>query len=119
MSDIPTDSLAQVENFDIYEVCWQMGSNYVPQYPEIVSSSLCDIDSQYVNYICIDGMPHKGEICALWDTLYDNNINMEDYMEIGKDELCGFTDEETGIFIDSPVSAVCNAWSDVCINSIV
>ena len=117
VSDIPWDSLYQVENFDLWEVCYAMSSNYEPEYPSIVDSDLCNTDSNYSQYICIDGLPHKGEICALWDTLADNDVAVEDYSMMTKDELCGYTDE-SNVTVYSVTDTICDAWGTVCVNDI-
>jgi hypothetical protein len=50
---IPWDSLSQIEdgNFSVDDVCYHMSSAYEPQYPEIVDSSICDIDSTTSSYV--------------------------------------------------------------------
>lgn len=94
-----------------------MSSSYVSEYPEIVDKTLCDTTSNYSQYICIDGEPHKGEICALWDTLADNNVAVEDYAMMSKDELCGYTGEDN-VTVESVTDTICDAWSDICVNDI-
>ena len=68
--------------------------------------------------MCYDGYPHKGEICALWDSLAEENIAVEDYTIMdSKDELCGYTDD-SNVTVDSVTDIICDAWSDVCVNDI-
>ena len=117
MSAVPWDSLSQVDGFDLWEVCYFMSSSYEPEYPEIVDKSLCETTSNWSSYICIDGVPHKGEICALWDDLAENGVAVEDYAMMSKDELCGYTGEDN-VTVESVTDIICDAWSDVCVNDI-
>ena len=116
-SAVPWDSLSQVEGFDLYEVCYFMSSSYESEYPEIVDKAICETNSNYSSAICASGYPVKGEICALWDTLADNNVAVEDYSMMTKDELCGYTDENN-VTVDSVTYTICEAWGDVCVNAI-
>ena len=59
-STVPTD-------VDIWGICWSMSSAFVPEYEELVSDDICNADSSQVQYLCVEGKPHKGELCALWD----------------------------------------------------
>lgn len=55
------------------------------------------------------GMPYAGEICALSDYLEDDWYMPE--------ILCDTVDED-GNTVTSLASGLCNAWQDVCTNSI-
>lgn len=98
-SDVPTDSLPS--DFYLGDLCYRMSSAYEPEYPELVSSGVCDIDSDYAQYLCNEAGPHKGELCALWDQITAGGIDLEQITGVTKDELCGIYDADTGTWDES------------------
>ena len=96
---------------ELWDVCWRMSSAWVPEYDDIVSKDICDLDNG--QYFCVYGEPVKAEICALWDT----TEGIEEYVNMSKEDLCGFTDDD-GTVYESMVDTICNEWEDTCTNGI-
>ena len=120
---IPWDALSYIKDFDLYDICYMMSSEYVSAYPSFVYEEICDAfssDSTTTTStsgttttvsVCDDnGLPTKDGICAL------NEDEVMDYVA-DYETICGSYDEE-GNYEESPIVKVCADWSDVCTNGL-
>lgn len=103
-----TDLSTAPAGVSVDEICYHQSSMYEPEYVAIIDRAICAHESTLQQSICVAYEPVKAEICALWDQL----DYVTDYVNMSKDELCGYTEEDGSVSDD--MGTVCTDWPDVC-----
>jgi hypothetical protein len=78
------------------------------EYPSFAPAAICDISST----LCLNGEPHKGEICAQMATYPDLQMYVMDLAL-----LCGYTNDRNEE-VASETQLVCDSWADACTNNV-